>query len=194
MIHVVVARAHRRAAFEAREIRHAAHRIDRAGTGSRLAPRPRMAVRRAAQRDDARIHASETLVVEAQAAHRPRPEVVGHDVAVFDELQEHFLARGMRHLETQALLVARPEIGEVRAFVPPLRAGLAVRERPRLAILEMPDALDADDLCAEIREERGAPRQCVHLLQCQNTDSFKHRCGHGSSLRARCHRVPRLRA
>src|SRR5688572_707457 len=82
MIHVVVARAHRRAALVAGEVGHAGRRVDRARARPGAAPRTGVTVRRAAQRDDARIDLREAFVVEAETAHRAGPEIVGHHVAV----------------------------------------------------------------------------------------------------------------
>ena len=120
-------------------------------------------------------------MVEAVALHRAGPEVVGDDVAVLHELQEHVLARGRRDLQAEALLVARAEVREVRALVPPLRTGLAVGERSGLAVLEMLDAFDADHLCPEVREESGAPRQRVHLLEREHPNALQEwRCHRGA--------------
>jgi hypothetical protein len=168
VIHIVVAGPHRRAALETGEIRHAAHRIDGPCAGASGVPRAGVTEGGAAQSDDARIDLREAFVIEAEAAHRAGPEVVGHDVGVPDELQKHLFACRMRDFETQALLVARAEIREVGTFVPPLRSRLAVHERPGLAVLKMRDALDPDHLGAEIRQERSAPRQRVDLFECED--------------------------
>src|SRR5262249_44185795 len=91
VIHVVVARPYRGTALVAGEVRHAARRIHGARTRARAAPRPGIAVGRAAQRDDARIDRRQALVIEAEAAHGAGAEVVRHHVALADELQEYFL-------------------------------------------------------------------------------------------------------
>ena len=105
-------------------------------------------------------------MIKTVAAHGAGAEVVGDDVALLDQFKKYFLPGRMRHIHTQALLVARAEVGEVAAFIPPFFARLAIGERPRLAILQVPGAFNADDLRAHIREKRRAPRQGVHLLQC----------------------------
>jgi hypothetical protein len=119
------------------------------------------------------IHLSEAFVVEAETPHRAGSEVVSHHVAVLDELEEHFFPRRLGHLQTETLLVASAEVREVGTFVPPLRPGLAIDERPGLAILEVLHAFDADDLRAEVRQKGGAPGQRMNLLQCQDPDALK---------------------
>src|SRR5438093_1788973 len=148
VIHVVVAISLGRAALDAGQVGHAAHRVDRPRARPGSAPGPAVAESRAAQRNDARIDLRQAFVVEAVTAHRAGPEVVGHDVAVLDELEEHLFPGRRRHFQTQTLLVTRAEVRQIRAFVPPLRSRLPVDERPGLAVLEVLHAFDADDFRA----------------------------------------------
>ena len=165
VIHVVVACPQRRAALITSEVGHAAHRVHGARAGACFAPRAGVAEGRAAQGDDARVNLGQAFVVKAETAHRSRPEVVGHNIAMPDQFQEDLLPGGMGHIQTQTLLVTRAEIREVPALIPPFRPGLAVGERPGLAILHVRHTLDADDLGAHVCQKGSAPGQGMHLLQ-----------------------------
>ena len=113
-------------------------------------------------------------MVEAEAGHGARAEVVGYDVGFRDELEEGFLAPGGGHVETEAALVAGAVIDQAAPFVPPFHAGPSFGEGAGFPVLQVIGAFDADDLGAVVGQESGAPGKGMDLFQREDPDTVEY--------------------
>ena len=112
-------------------------------------------------------------MVKAEPLHGAGAEVIGDDVTILGKLEKNFFAPRVGHFQTEALLIAGAEVGQVAPFVPPLLAGPPAGERPGLAVLEVGQAFHADDLSTQVGQERSPPRKGVHLFQGENAYTLK---------------------
>ncbi len=131
-----------------------------------------MAIGRAAQRDDIRLHPRQAVVIQSQALHRARTKVVRDNVAVRHQLEEYLLTLGMGDIQTEAFFVAGP-VGKRATFIPPLLTGRIIRERPGEAVVHMRGAFHPDDLSTEISQKCRAPGKHMHLLQGEHPDALQ---------------------
>src|SRR3712207_8389814 len=67
------------------------------------------------QRNDVGLDADQTVVVQAEAPHGAGAEVVGDDIALGHQLQEHLLALGVGDIQTQALLRSEEHTSELQS-------------------------------------------------------------------------------
>ena len=112
-------------------------------------------------------------MVEPKSLHGAGPEIVGDYVRRFHQLEEDFLAPGMGNVHAEAALVAGAVVDQVARLVPPFFTGLAVGKGPRLAVLQVVRALDANHISPQIGQETRSPGQGVHLFQGQDSDTVQ---------------------
>src|SRR5262249_25576694 len=156
----VATRAYGWAALVASEGREATDSIHSASTRSIRPPGTSVAVGSTAQGDNIGFDFDQAVVIQAQTPHSAWAKVVGHDVTMGHEFEKHLFAQGVRHLQAEALFIARP-IAERTTFVPPLVTGLTVRKGAGASIIHVLNALDPDDLRAKVGQEGCAPWENV---------------------------------
>ena len=116
--------------------------------------------------DHLRIELLDVLPGEAHAVEGARRKVLHHDVRLFDELLEHFLALRRFGVQGERTLVA-VEHGEVEGIglglVPKLRAGDVTGARP----------LHLDDVCTEPGQQLRAGRAGLHMGEIDDLDALQ---------------------
>ena len=100
--------------------------------------------------DDVRLHATEALEIQRERAQHLGRQVGDDDVGGGHELPHDHAALGRRGIERHRALVAVHDQEE--------RAHAVRADRRDPAVLAAASPLDADDVGAEIRQERGAVR------------------------------------
>ena len=111
--------------------------------------------------DGSRMGSGDVVVAEAELRHRPRLEVVGHDVEAGDQAQEEVAAVIAAQVEPQAALVevvAQERGAHVAAlWIGHRRCGTAAR-------LAVHRVLDLDHVGTESGQQLGGERERLHLL------------------------------
>ena len=135
--------------------------------------RPRQPEALDAREDDARVGGAQRLVVQAQALHQPRREVLDDDVGVADHVQEERTALGLFQVQHNAALVV-VEQQEVHRVEPRHLGTVAAR-------LLAARRLDLEDVGAQPPEELGAGRPGFELGEVENANPAQRPVGHGHS-------------
>src|SRR5262249_29607380 len=164
VVHVVATRPDGWPALVAGEGREATDSVHRTRPRSIRPPGTGVTVGSTAQGDNIGLNFDQAVVIQPQTPHGAWAKVVGHDVTMGHEFEKHLFAQGVRHLQAEALFIARP-IAKRTTFVPPRVTGLTVRKGAGAPIIHVLNTLDSDDLRAKVGQEGCAPRENMHLLE-----------------------------